>query len=84
MPQQPHTEETIRHTDGQQDTGNHKVPDAPDAGGADRFGGTRAGAENVEHAGQPGPASDEPHAAVPREDAEHVSDDAEEDRSQER
>ena len=41
---QPHTEKTIDHTDGQQDTGNHKVPGAPDAGGADRLGGTRAGA----------------------------------------
>ena len=46
--QQPHTEETIEHTDGQQDTGNHKKPGAPDAHGADRFGGTRTGAENVE------------------------------------
>ena len=46
--QQPHTEKTIDHTDGQQNTGNHKVPGAPDAGGADRLGGTRAGAENVE------------------------------------
>jgi len=47
--QQPHTEETIEHTDGQQDTGNHKKPGAPDAGGADKVGGTRAGAENLEH-----------------------------------
>ena len=46
--QQPHTEETIEHTDGQQDTGNHKKPGAPDAGGADKFGGTRKGAENLE------------------------------------
>ncbi len=50
---QPHTEQTVRHTEGQQDTGNHKkpaVPDfaVPDSGGADRFGGTRAGQENVE------------------------------------
>lgn len=45
---QPHTEKTIDHTDGQQNTGNHKVPGAPDAGGADRLGGTRTGAENVE------------------------------------
>jgi hypothetical protein len=45
---QPHTEETVRHTDDQQDTGTHKKPDAPDAGGADRFGGSRAGKENVE------------------------------------
>ena len=45
---QPHTEESIEHTDGEQDTGNHKKPDAKDPGGADRLGGTRAGAENVE------------------------------------
>ncbi len=48
--QQPHTEETIDHTDGQQNTGNHKKPGAADQGGADRFGGTRSGAENVEPA----------------------------------
>ncbi len=45
---QPHTEQSIQHTDDEQNTGNHKEPDAKDAGGADRFGGTRAGAENVE------------------------------------
>lgn len=45
---QPHTEETIKHSDGEQNTGNHKKQGAPDAKGADRFGGTRAGAENVE------------------------------------
>lgn len=45
---QPHTESGIKHTDGQQDTGNHKKPGTEGAGGADRFGGTRAGAENVE------------------------------------
>ncbi|HUD50763.1 hypothetical protein [Parvibaculum sp.] len=45
---QPHTEETVKHTDGEQNTGNHKKPGAPDAKGADRFGGTRAGAGNVE------------------------------------
>jgi hypothetical protein len=45
---QPHTEESVRHTDNQQNTGNHKKPDAPDAQGADRFGGTRTGAENIE------------------------------------
>ena len=45
---QPHTEESIEHTDGEQDTGNHKVPGQPDTGGADQFGGTRAGAENFE------------------------------------
>lgn len=47
---QPHTESTVQHTDGQQNTGNHKKPGSPDAGGADKFGGTRAGAENVEKA----------------------------------
>ncbi len=45
---QPHTEQTIDHSDGQQNTGNHHRPNTPDAGGADRLGGTRAGAENVE------------------------------------
>ncbi len=45
---QPHTEPDIKHTDGQQDTGNHKRPGTEGVGGADRFGGTRAGAENVE------------------------------------
>lgn len=47
---QPHTEQTVQHSDDQQNTGTHKKPDAPDAHGADRFGGTRAGAENVEKA----------------------------------
>ncbi len=46
---QPHTEKNIDHTDGEQDTGNHKKPGTPGAGGADRLGGTRAGVENVEH-----------------------------------
>jgi hypothetical protein len=46
--QQTHTEETVEKTDGPQDTGDHKKPDAPDAKGADRFGGSRAGADNVE------------------------------------
>ena len=45
---QAHSEDTIKHTDDEQDTGNHKTPGAADAGGADRFGGTRAGSENVE------------------------------------
>lgn len=57
---QPHTEATIKHTDDEQNTGNHKKPGAPDAGGADRFGGTRAGAENLEdpQGGQPEGAGD--------------------------
>ncbi len=46
--QQPHTEQSVEHSDNQQNTGNHKKPDAPDAQGADRFGGTRAGKENIE------------------------------------
>ena len=45
---QTHTEETVQTSDGQQDTGNHKKPGGPDAKGADKFGGTRAGAKNVE------------------------------------
>jgi hypothetical protein len=45
---QPHTESTVHHTDDQQNTGNHKKPAAPEAHGADKFGGTRAGAENIE------------------------------------
>ena len=45
---QPHTEQTIDHTETQQNTGNHKKPGAPDDHGADRFGGPRTGAENVE------------------------------------
>lgn len=54
---QPHTEDSVEHTDGEQNTGNHKTPGAPDARGADRFGGTRAGAENVEGGGStPDPA----------------------------
>ena len=51
MAQQPHTEESIKHTDDEQNTGNHKVPGQPDAGGADKFGGTRKGAEIVEGEG---------------------------------
>jgi len=48
---QPHTEETIKHTDDQQDTGNHKKPGTEDSGGADKFGGTRRGAETLEPGG---------------------------------
>ncbi len=40
--------DTAPEAGGQQHTGNHPAPDAPDSKGADRFGGTRAGAENVE------------------------------------
>jgi hypothetical protein len=42
---QPHTEQNVEHTDGEQNTGNHKKPDAPKV---DQISGTRAGAENVE------------------------------------
>jgi len=45
---QPHTEQGVAHSDGEQNTGNHKKPGAKEAGGADKLGGTRAGAENVE------------------------------------
>ena len=48
---QPHTEETIKHTDDEQNTGNHKKPGAEDEHGADRFGGTRSGAETLEPGG---------------------------------
>jgi hypothetical protein len=46
----PHTETTIEHTGGQQNTGNHKKPGMPETGKVDETGGTRAGAENVEPA----------------------------------
>ena len=45
---QPHTENTVRHTGDQQNTGTHKEPGSPEEKGADRFGGTRTGQENVE------------------------------------
>lgn len=47
---QPHTEQTARHTDDQQNTGTHKKPGTPDAKGADQFGGTRSGKANIEQA----------------------------------
>ena len=50
---QPHTEQTVEHTQDQQNTGNHKKPGAPEQGGPDRFGGTRTGAENVEDKSKP-------------------------------
>jgi hypothetical protein len=45
---QPRTEETVQHSDDQQNTGNHKKRGTPESRGADKFGGTRAGAGNVE------------------------------------
>ncbi len=45
---QPHTEQSVEHTEDQQNTGNHKKPGAVEKAGADRFGGTRTGQENVE------------------------------------
>jgi hypothetical protein len=45
---QPHTQQSVDHTENQQNTGNHKKPGAPDEHGADRFGGTRTGKENIE------------------------------------
>jgi hypothetical protein len=45
MMKQPHTEQTVEHTDGQQNTGNHsEKPKAP--------GGARTGAQNVEKTGK--------------------------------
>lgn len=49
---QPHTEQAVRHTDDEQNTGNHKKPGTQEAHGADRVGGTRAGKENVEPAAE--------------------------------
>ena len=46
----PNAETAIQKEMEQQDTGNHKTPGAVDDKGADRFGGTRTGAENVEGA----------------------------------
>ena len=45
---QPHTESAVKHTDDEQNTGNHPKPGTEQKGGADRLGGTRAGKENVE------------------------------------
>ncbi len=45
---QPHTEKGIEHTDDEQNTGNHKKTGDKEAGGADKLGGTRIGAKNVE------------------------------------
>ena len=47
---QPHTEDALDHTDGQQDTGNHVAPGTPHHSP----GGTRPGTENVE---KPAPTS---------------------------
>ena len=41
---QPHTEGAVDHTDGEQDTGNHRAP----AANPPTPGGTRIGADNVE------------------------------------
>ena len=49
--EQKHTEQNVVHTDDEQNTGNHKKPGSPESHGADRLGGTRAGAENVEETG---------------------------------
>jgi hypothetical protein len=52
---QPHTEQDVKHSQDQQNTGTHKKPGSEEEGGADRFGGTRTGQENVEPA--PGKSS---------------------------
>ena len=54
---QPHTEQTVEHNETSQNTGNHKKPAAPDAHGADRFGGARAGKENIEKTAPKAPQS---------------------------
>jgi hypothetical protein len=51
---QPHTEQGVQHTDDQQNTGTHKKPGSKEERGADKFGGTRAGQENVEPATREG------------------------------
>ena len=63
---QPHREQTVRHTDDQQNTGTHKQPDAPDAKGADRFGGTRTGKQNIEPGADRTPHADRKPDAVRR------------------
>jgi hypothetical protein len=55
---QPNTEHSIAHTETQQNTGNHKKPGTPDEHGADRFGGTRTGKENVEKTPDANPGKD--------------------------
>ncbi len=45
---QAHTEQTVAHSDGEQNTGNHRHPKAEDKGGVDAHGGTRHGAEHLE------------------------------------
>lgn len=47
------TERDIEHTKDQQNTGTHKKPGSKEQSGADRFGGTRTGQENVEPANEP-------------------------------
>ncbi|MBV9655726.1 MAG: hypothetical protein JOZ42_14320 [Acetobacteraceae bacterium] len=44
----PKPEQPTEPEQQQQHTGNHPKPGEADKGGADRFGGTRTGAENVE------------------------------------
>jgi len=46
------TERDIEHAKDQQNTGTHKKPGSKEQAGADRFGGTRAGQENVEPASE--------------------------------
>ncbi len=50
---QPNTEQDVKHTDNQQNTGNHKKPGTPEEKGPDHVGGTRAGKENVEGSDKP-------------------------------
>lgn len=45
---QRYTEQSVEHSDGQQNIGNHKKPDAPDTHGTNKFGGTRTRKESVE------------------------------------
>jgi hypothetical protein len=44
----PHTEQTVARSQNQQNTSLQKKREAPDQHGADRFGGTRTGKDNIE------------------------------------
>ena len=46
---QPHTEQSVQHSETRQNTGNHKKkPGTPEERGADLYGSTRIGKENIE------------------------------------
>ena len=65
---QPHTEGELSHTEGQQNTGNHRNEHAL-PGGSDALGGHRVGAENVE----PTPSDEKSDAVETGTDVDRVS-----------